>query len=139
MEKDFNPFYHTEDDLVANCEMDYCTEAIKVSLGVLVQADNLVTAVEEIDKMTSVELFPNPFQDNIKISISSAIGNDVNIDIYSLEGKLIKNQQFKIGDEFNESLTWDGKNESGQTISKGIYFLIASFDDRTIKKKIIKF
>ena len=34
MEKDFNTFYHTENDLVANCEINYCAEAIKISLGV---------------------------------------------------------------------------------------------------------
>ncbi len=35
-EYDFSPYYHTSDDLVVNCDMEYCTEIIKASSAMLI-------------------------------------------------------------------------------------------------------
>lgn len=35
-EYDFSPNYHTPDDIIANCDMEYCTEIIKASSAMLI-------------------------------------------------------------------------------------------------------
>lgn len=47
-----------------------------------------------IAKEGSIELYPNPAQNQISIAYHSTISTSVSVDIYDLSGKLIMNQQF---------------------------------------------
>ncbi len=68
MEEDFNPYYHTENDLVENISIDYCVEAIKASVGVLVMAqDTTITGIETFEPGYLVSVYPNPTSGNLTI------------------------------------------------------------------------
>lgn len=61
------------------------------------------------------KLYPNPFTDNIRIE---ANGNQLlNLNIYSLSGQLV----FKTS--MNKAFSWNGMNQSGSMLPKGIYLV----------------
>ncbi|OYD15408.1 hypothetical protein CH333_05790 [candidate division WOR-3 bacterium JGI_Cruoil_03_44_89] len=79
---------------------------------------------------------PNPFRETTVISYSigscgqlSVIGNQpitddlspITLNIYDLSGRLVR--QFTIYDLRFTGVTWDGRNETGETIKTGVYFI----------------
>ena len=66
MESIFNPYYHTELDLVANVDLDYLTEAIKISCGTVLYSDITVGIKEDL-QIPNITLYPNPASEQLKI------------------------------------------------------------------------
>ena len=70
----------------------------------------------------STYIFPNPFNDKVRISYELVYPAEVSISLYNLVGTKIKtlsNQQLNAGEYAND---WDGRNEAGEKVSAGIYF-----------------
>ena len=82
----------------------------------------------------SVWAYPNPFNTTISIMIESneLIKSKATVDIYNIQGKLVKSLGF-IEDRI---IQWDGTNENGITLPSGIYFLIYFANDIKIVEKI---
>jgi hypothetical protein len=71
MEKDFNPNYHTIDDLVENLSVDYTTESIKVSIGSIIKiTDYLITDIKLVSA-GELKLYPNPTRDVLNVSLDN--------------------------------------------------------------------
>lgn len=64
--------------------------------------------------------FPNPFTQEITIEIQNSKNDEMNVEIYNLSGKRIKNL-YKGITNGNLKLKWDATNESGQYIAPGVY------------------
>jgi flagellar hook assembly protein FlgD len=70
--------------------------------------------------------FPNPF--NSTTTIQFSLGENPimispsTIQIYDLRGTLVKILTFIHSVPGNYSIKWDGMNESGKSVSSGIYF-----------------
>ena len=67
--------------------------------------------------------YPNPFNPSTTIEYSIAEISDVSISIYDASGRLVKNlisSQHVPGDSYQVS--WNGTNESGTSVSAGMYF-----------------
>ncbi len=91
-----------------------------VSLGVSAQPQPLSN--------NTVFAYPDPFNptlENATISYSLSKGGDVTIRIYdvamNLVRTLIKDQPQQPG---QHTVTWDGKDEKGETVANGIYFFV---------------
>lgn len=81
---------------------------------------------------------PNPFIDNLVISIQSEMAIEGNISITTAGGRLIKNfGQHTVNSKMIE-LSWDGKTESGNVVTPGLYFVIFSNDRNSKVLKLIK-
>ncbi len=66
--------------------------------------------------------YPNPFNPYTKIEYEIPQYGIVKINIYDISGKLIRkliNEQKNTGKYL---VTWDGRNDSGKTVSSGTYF-----------------
>lgn len=72
----------------------------------------------------NISTYPNPFNENLIISFKIPVelsGNNVNLSIFDLEGRLIKtlvNEQIQSG---NYSIKWDALNSISQEIPNGTY------------------
>ena len=67
--------------------------------------------------------YPNPFNPITNIPFDLKDAEKVNLSVYDVNGRLVKeltNQLWKAG--YHE-LQWNGKNSSGQTVGTGIYFI----------------
>ena len=94
---DFNPYYHTTEDLPEYIGEDFMTGNARLgiaALATLAQPDAVGTSVEEHSgvptQFVSLRAFPNPFSDQINFQIDGAVSQDqVLIDIFDLSGRLV--------------------------------------------------
>jgi len=86
--------------------------------------------------------YPNPFNPDTWIPYQLENDADVIVRIYTESGKVIRTLNLghkTAGKHINkeESAHWDGKNESGEKVSSGIYFYSIKMGDFTAIKKMI--
>ncbi len=70
-----------------------------------------------------VPLVPNPFSSSTTISYAVSGPTHVRVSILNLIGQEIKvlvDRRFE--DDFAEDIVWDGRNQSGQLVSSGVYY-----------------
>ncbi len=68
------------------------------------------------------ENFPNPFNPTTTIRFDLPAAAPVTVRIYGLNGALIRTLLQRTLAAGSHQLQWDGKNESGRTVTSGIYF-----------------
>ncbi len=86
--------------------------------------------------------YPNPFNPETWISYQLAKPADVNLTIYDLKGKLIRqlvlgHQPAGIYQSRNRSAYWDGKNALGEPVASGVYFYTLTAGDFSATRKMI--
>lgn len=88
--------------------------------------------------------FPNPFSDQIKVSIELSEGSTVDeaeLSIFDAFGKNILNQE--LGDLTNfgkTEWTWNGQNRNGQSLPAGIYYMMVKTEKgvKTVKLTLMR-
>ncbi|MCD4817789.1 MAG: T9SS type A sorting domain-containing protein [Candidatus Cloacimonetes bacterium] len=79
--------------------------------------------------------YPNPFNPSTTISFSISAKSNIELSIYNVKGQKVKslvNESFKKG---NHSVIWYGVDESGKSVSSGIYFYILNANGKIEKVK----
>ncbi len=66
--------------------------------------------------------FPNPFNSSTTIEFDLSERSRVDLKIYDIRGRLVKNLASKEFPAGLNQLLWDGKNDAGRNITSGIYF-----------------
>lgn len=86
--------------------------------------------------------YPNPFNPETWIPFQLAEPAEVDIKIYSATGQLVR--ELNLGhkpagfySERNKAAYWDGRNDTGEKVSSGIYFYIIKAGDFTATKKLV--
>lgn len=107
----------------------------------IANANPAISAAPGVTDLVSPNTFPNPFRDNTTIvyGLTGAVATKVDIEIYSQNGKLIRelvgttNQGATIG--WN-SVVWDGRDKNGKVVGNDVYFYVikAEYGDGTKKK-----
>jgi len=95
---------------------------------------------ETIPEHFSIQNFPNPFNpDIIGTTIQYALPKetDVTITIYNIKGQLVKRIVKGMQSPGIYNVIWNGKDETGKSISNGIYFYQLSTDNKTLIKKML--
>ena len=72
--------------------------------------------------------YPNPFNPETWIPYQLSEPEDVTVSIYSADGKLIRtlalgDQPVGIYESRNRAAYWNGKNELGESVASGVYFI----------------
>jgi hypothetical protein len=99
-----------------------------------------ITAVKEI-ALGSMNVFvaPNPFLSDVQIRYFLEENSQVNVAIFDMLGREVQtlvNQQQSKG---IQSIVWDGKNASGESVPKGNYFYRITCGTYTESGKLLKF
>ncbi|NLI98308.1 T9SS type A sorting domain-containing protein, partial [bacterium] len=97
-----------------------------------------LTSSSEVGNIVLYETSPNPWVDVTEISYF--IPRDITsaqLKVYDITGKLVKTLVDGPQDSGNHSVTWDGTDERGRTISSGVYFYILNARDQKQTKKTI--
>lgn len=72
-----------------------------------------------------IKVYPNPFRNHISIQLNIPFSTNILVNIYNSSGRLVKtfsnsnNQQSKANNYF----VWDGRDETGNLVNNGIYFV----------------
>lgn len=77
-----------------------------------------------------IKIYPNPFETNIRIEVNLPKAQQLNCEIFDITGKLIKTLYTGLA-EGQQLLIWDGKDNSMNQVSTGVY--ICRLNKSTIK------
>jgi hypothetical protein len=93
------------------------------------------TAVQNIkpDNL-SFNAFPNPFNNNIVISLTGGVAGLTEADIYDLNGRLVR----KLSQQGMGTLNWDGRDFTNTICAGGTYIVKVTSGGRSAFKKVVK-
>jgi len=81
--------------------------------------------------------YPNPFNPSTKIAFALPMAGKVEISVYNVLGQEVNtlvNEELTAG---NHTIEWDGRNNSGGSVSSGIYFYRIVAGDFSQTKKML--
>ncbi|MCC7429851.1 T9SS type A sorting domain-containing protein [bacterium] len=81
--------------------------------------------------------YPNPFNPTTTISYDLKNETFVKLNVYDVKGKLVKILVNKVENASSHSVVWDGTDNSGKSVSNGIYFCKMEANDFTQTQKMI--
>ena len=80
---------------------------------------------------------PNPFNPSTEIWYSVSSAGDGALQVFDLQGKLVrtlKHGRFAAG---NGSVVWNGRDDDGQQVGSGVYFYRLSIDGQTRSQRMV--
>jgi hypothetical protein len=80
--------------------------------------------------------YPNPFNPTTEIRFALPTKSHVTLDVYNVLGQKVKTLVNDNMDAGYKSVTWNGTDQTGSTISSGTYFYILKTGDKTFTKKM---
>ncbi|MCI0451681.1 MAG: T9SS type A sorting domain-containing protein [Candidatus Latescibacteria bacterium] len=84
--------------------------------------------------------FPNPFNPTTTLAYSLKNASNVNVIIYDVAGRRVRELVNERRERGAYKVVWDGRNDTGTTVSSGVYFykLVAGSFTDTKKMTILK-
>jgi hypothetical protein len=86
-------------------------------------------------EFTLEQNFPNPFNPSTTIHYSLKQSSIVQLSIYNEMGHLVRNLVNTAQSSGNHSVVWDGRNETGELVSSGMYFYILKVDGNVVRTR----
>jgi hypothetical protein len=81
--------------------------------------------------------YPNPFNPETTISFSLDKAAPAMVTIYNQKGQIVKNYDMPIADKGVNTLAWNGKDDSGQSVSSGVYYFRLKSGSYSSTKKMV--
>jgi hypothetical protein len=81
--------------------------------------------------------YPNPFNPRTTIEYSIKGNGYVSVKIYNVAGQLVKTLVNEIKNRGSYKVQWDGRNDSGDPVSTGVYFYKLVAKDFTQTRKLV--
>ncbi|MCF8266962.1 MAG: T9SS type A sorting domain-containing protein [Ignavibacteriales bacterium] len=81
--------------------------------------------------------YPNPFNPSTTIAYSIPQKSDVKVNIYDVNGQLIKeivNESLDAGKHF---VTWNGTNQTNSSVASGVYIYTVQSGSRLVSRQMI--
>ncbi len=126
-EYQFSPFYHSQDDLLANCNTRYMAEIVKAACAMLMLENGLNITVSADEPIKSVHEFallpnyPNPFNPATTIRYQLPENGKVTLKIYNVLGQEIRSLVNANQVSGYHTVMWDGRSNNGSAVSSGVY------------------
>ncbi|MCK4663936.1 MAG: T9SS type A sorting domain-containing protein [Bacteroidales bacterium] len=97
-------------------------------------------SIDETTKDNEIGLlcYPNPFQNETQIYFKVINESLIQIEIFDINGKIIKSLLNETKNSGNYHIEWNGTNNYGNKVPPGIYIIKFTNDNVTQVKKIIK-
>ena len=83
---------------------------------------------KNVSELRDLSLYPNPFLPDRQRSLTiDGLAKSVSVSVYTQNGFLVR--RFPLSSATGRSITWDGKNDLGRSVSGGIYLVVARTED----------
>lgn len=91
------------------------------------QACGLVGIPDSPDpaSIEALTVHPNPFRGRAAVTLLPGLRGEYSVDVYALDGSLVRNLGHGSGASHGASLTWDGTDAAGRRVASGTYLLRA--------------
>jgi len=117
------------------------TESEITELANLLKSSNLIAdfnSINPTNESNNLNVYPNPFINNVEISYLSDEEQNFQASIYAFNGNRIKNLQNGVANKGENLLTWDGTDNLGRDVTKGLYVVQIIGDNKVLNKTIVK-
>ena len=104
--------------------------------GGIAKKTAIAAAVENshsLDASVELDVFPNPFQKVLNVSISSPTAQSAELLVFNVQGKVVKRIDLDLL-HGNQCLVWDGRDNRQRPIARGIYFICLDTGQRVVAK-----
>ncbi|MCX6149570.1 MAG: T9SS type A sorting domain-containing protein [Ignavibacteriales bacterium] len=92
--------------------------------------DNELTESELPSEYSLLGNYPNPFNPTTTIKYSLPKESSVELNIYDMLGRELKTYNVSSQQAGYNEITWDGRNENGESVSSGVYIYKIKFKTR---------
>ena len=79
---------------------------------------------------------PNPFNNSVSISFEMPNSKNVNLTIFDMKGRLVRQLSLGVLGIGSHKVLWDGKNDLGNELPSGIYMMVLELGDEFNIQKI---
>jgi hypothetical protein len=87
--------------------------------------------------LRSIRNFPNPFSGSTTIEYTLTATERVLIDVYDLNGKIVRHLVNNEQSAGEYHITWDANNDSGESVNGGYYFYSITVGGFTTSEKMV--
>ncbi len=81
--------------------------------------------------------YPNPFNAETKISLDLPVSTNINLAIFDMLGRKVKTLAEGFYQAGIHQFNWDGKSDTGERLSSGVYFYTVKSDSFNESKKML--
>jgi hypothetical protein len=106
---------------------------IQITFPSVANEDPTVTPVTRILNQN----YPNPFNPETTISFDMPKAANANLSVYNVKGQLVKTLLNGRADFGRNNLVWNGTDNSGSSVSSGLYFYRLSTDGKVETRKMM--
>ena len=105
-------------------------------------SSHMITSLGQIKRSSLLQNYPNPFNPETWIPYRLAMAAHVEISIYGITGNYIRTLQLGLqprGDFTvkDKAAYWDGRSDTGERVSSGIYFYRLSAGDYSATRRMV--
>ncbi|MBC8384060.1 MAG: T9SS type A sorting domain-containing protein [Candidatus Cloacimonetes bacterium] len=90
-----------------------------------------------IDNVISLSNYPNPFNPTVNISFNLPESGHLTLEIFNIKGQLIKTLFNGSQSSGDNTITWNGLDESSNPVASGIYFSHMETNGQFINRKML--
>ncbi|MBN4073036.1 T9SS type A sorting domain-containing protein [Crocinitomix catalasitica] len=105
-------------------------------------ANNVFLSKQTIDEdqfgFNGLEVYPNPFEDQVTLNYLLNGNSYVSLYIYDGQGRIVNKLQRGEQTKGFQSLIWDGRDEKGNDVRTGLYFYSMMIDGQHYSGRVIK-
>ena len=137
--------YHTKSQPIQRNILTITNDKLKKSFGagddnnavywIKLSQEDLVTIIPPV--FTLHPNFPNPFNPTTTIRYSIEKPGQMSLEVYNVKGQLVKTLQQGYLDTGQHSVTWNGRDASGNSCASGVYFYKLRSNDRVLVRKML--
>ena len=132
--------YHTTGDTLGLLTKTFATDVVKQAVATLAELAIPDTAAAGVDGESLASIgcvHPNPFKGTTTISFALGKRSDIEVGIYSVDGRLVRRLLKGRASPARHDLTWDGSNEMGLLVSPGVYLVKLKASSREQSAKVV--
>lgn len=97
-----------------------------------------ISVEEKPDEEPGVIIVPNPFKNSTSILLVSSLEQLVTIDIFNINGMKVMTFPMIQLAKGTHKVDWDGCDNAGKALPKGVYICRVSSDKQVISRKVVK-
>ena len=101
--------------------------------GSTILTERSTTGIETVENNLGVTVFPSIINDEMNIRLQTGVTGALSIQLFDLQGKLVRSESSTTTAQEELTLTWNGLSSLG----KGTYLLNIQSGDRSVVKRII--
>lgn len=97
-----------------------------------------ISSIEQIESVGFFLISPNPFSTEVQIPLLLSKSQVIQLDIINLNGQMVKNLSKGKLNADEHVFIWNGRDDSGHSVSKGIYYCRLMTETGIAVQKLIK-